>query len=46
MIEVVYRRKEADIIDLREFKDIGELIDWAMRQVLLEPIEIISYRDI
>ena len=44
MFELVYRRKIADVVDLRIFGSTIELEDWLRRQRELEPIDIIDLR--
>lgn len=44
MFELVYKRREAEIIDLRVFRSIMEFENWFRRQMNLEPIDIIDVR--
>ena len=43
MFELVYKRREAGIIDLRVFQSIMEFENW-FRTSVLEPIDIIDVR--
>ena len=45
MMYVVYFRCEANVTDLRVFKDSEEFIDWLKRQMKLEPTVIIGIYD-
>ena len=40
-IELVYERLMTGVTDLRCFKDEDELIDWWIREIALEPINVI-----
>ena len=42
MIQLIYYRLEADVIDMRFFKDENELEDWLEREKEFETIEIMS----
>lgn len=42
MIQLNYYRLEADVMDMRFFKDEEELEDWLEREKEFETIEIIS----
>ena len=42
MIDVTYYRTEAEVTDLRIFRDDAELEEWLVRQSKLEPIIILK----
>lgn len=42
---VVYRRLEAEVNDIRVFKDLDELYEWFNQQLKLEPTIILAILD-
>lgn len=42
MIELIYKRLVANVVDIRYFKDEAELEDWLERQNKLEPVGILK----